>query len=270
MLRVSLDKKGRPRDIERVDIADADGARLAQGTGLEADVDDFFEDLDRALDHLLDGDLDGAPHHLADLYDTAPIRFVGARRADRILGAEGQNAIKARGGDDVVLGSLGKDKVNGGKGDDGIYYGAVEVKPRQTGVSADLEKHKAVIDGDRQTIRRFEALGGTRGQDKLAGDDRGNVLSGGEGNDTLEGGGGTDALTGGAGEDEFRLSSESGADLATDFEVGTDRIRANVGFPDLTFADVEGGTQIRTSGGDLVGTIAGVDAATLDGAAHFL
>ncbi|SFH81162.1 calcium-binding protein [Albimonas pacifica] len=378
VLRVTLDRKGREKDIEQVEIRDAAGRLLARGENLEADVDRFFRELNRALDHYEDGDVDGALHHLANLYEDLPMRFVGTRAGDRILGTTGADAILGRGGSDVILGSLGRDMVDGGGGYNSLFYGSVEVKTRQEGLKADLSKNKATILGDKQEIRKFVELGGTDGRDQIKGDARGNYLSGGDGDDrldgaggddfvyggngrdrlfggsgddyvdggngddevsggsgddfvyggaghdavdgdsgddtleggagndtvnggsgadvvrggegddtvsggsgddvvdggsgddTLEGGGGTDTLTGGGGADEFRLSSQTGADVAADFQPGEDRIRADVPFAELTFTDIEGGTEIRTSGGALVGTVLGVDAATLNDADAFL
>ncbi|MDF2232491.1 calcium-binding protein [Albimonas sp. CAU 1670] len=378
VIKVKLDKRGRPDTVKTVELQDADGTPLARASGMREDIDDFFDDLDDALAHLDDGDLDGALHHIARAFGSRDLKVLGTGARDVIMGADGDDVVKAKGGDDAVLGTEGADKLNGGGGSNGLYYGTLDVGTKQAGVKADLGKGKAKVDGETQKLKNFQDLGGTEGRDELHGDDRGNIISGrggddsidghggddfiyggdgaddlfgsagadyleggagtdtvrggsgadnvyggdgadtvdgqsgadnvdggagndsvsgGSGNDTVAGGegddlvrggsgndtvfggdgddtvmgdGGADRLTGGAGADEFRLDSTTGADTVTDFETGTDKIRANVPFAELTFTDVPGGTEIRTSGGDLVGTVEGVDAATLNDADNFL
>ena len=69
---------------------------------------------------------------------------------------------------------------------------------------------------------------GNRLDNTLTGNSGNNTLTGNAGNDTLNGNAGRDTLTGGVGSDifvfQFRQSPVSGADIITDFAIGTDRI----------------------------------------------
>jgi len=69
---------------------------------------------------------------------------------------------------------------------------------------------------------------GNRLNNTLTGNSGNNTLTGNAGNDTLNGNAGRDTLTGGVGSDifvfQFRQSPVSGADIITDFAIGTDRI----------------------------------------------
>lgn len=64
------------------------------------------------------------------------------------------------------------------------------------------------------------------------------TLNGGAGNDILFGGAGNDTLTGGAGADQFVFlaNSNSGKDVITDFEAGTDKV---------VFADLVSANQLQ-------------------------
>ena len=68
-------------------------------------------------------------------------------------------------------------------------------------------------------------LVGNGGSDILLGLDGNDSLDGGAGNDLLIGGAGSDTLTGGMGNDVFRLDSNVGTDLITDFTSGQDVIQ---------------------------------------------
>jgi cysteinyl-tRNA synthetase, unknown class len=65
-------------------------------------------------------------------------------------------------------------------------------------------------------------LRGLGGNDTLLAGSGNDTLSGGTGNDRLEGGSGNDRLTGGAGLDLFVLTTTSGKDTVTDFNVADD------------------------------------------------
>ena len=69
-----------------------------------------------------------------------------------------------------------------------------------------------------------DALYGNAGSDLLDGGIGNDTLNGGDGDDILIGGGGNDTLTGGIGADVFTVSLAGGADIVTDFVVGTDLI----------------------------------------------
>ena len=80
------------------------------------------------------------------------------------------------------------------------------------------------IDGEAGDQLTVEAIAGTSSGELLNGTSGDDVLIAGAGNDILSGGEGDDFLTGGLGEDTFvfSLATDSGNDVITDFEVGTD------------------------------------------------
>ncbi len=80
------------------------------------------------------------------------------------------------------------------------------------------------IDGEAGDQMTVEAIGGTSGDDILNGTSGNDVLIAGAGNDILSGGEGDDVLTGGLGIDTFvfSMTTDSGDDVITDFEVGAD------------------------------------------------
>jgi len=298
-LETTLDRKGRPGEIERIEIPGPDDRPLALGKRLEADVGRFFRGLDRAQDALVEGDLDGALHRLTGLYGEASMRLAGSGGGDRMLGGAGDDAIRAKGGDDAVLGSAGRDRIDGGEGRDALDYAPVAVRARQEGVKADLAKEIAVVLGARQSIARFEDLGGTGGRDLLRGDEGANLIAGrggddrldgrggddllyggdgddavlgGSGDDALDGGRGDDALTGGSGEDRIlggegddRLTGESGDDTL-DGGAGRDTLSGGSG-ADRVLGGEGDDLALGGSGDDAVEGGAGDD--TLDGGAGF-
>lgn len=113
------------------------------------------------------------------------------------------------------------------------------------------------------TSARMIANGGD-GDDQLAGGDGIDVLTGGAGEDTLSGSGGRDRLigqtgndvmTGGDDRDVFVLTTGSGDDQITDFEIGIDILRYNgvaFGFADLVISDNGGDLSVLTTDGDTV------------------
>jgi Ca2+-binding RTX toxin-like protein len=97
----------------------------------------------------------------------------------------------------------------------------------------------------------------------LNGDDGNDILYGGKGDDLLTGGLGIDTLIGGMGVDKFLLSTNSGTDTITDFEVGKDLLVLGNGltFSQLTIAEDSGATLIRfAQTGEILASLTGVSA----------
>ena len=87
----------------------------------------------------------------------------------------------------------------------------------------------------------------------------------------LTGGLGSDSLTGGAGNDKFLLSTNSGTDTITDFEVGKDLLVLGNGltFSQLSITQNNGATFIRLSAtGEILASLNGVTASAI-GVANF-
>ena len=140
-------------------------------------------------------------------------------------------------GNDSLDGVLGNDTIFGGKGSDTLL-----------GSSGD------------------DALFGNRGADILNGDDGNDILYGGKGDDLLNGGLGIDTLIGGMGVDKFLLSTNSGTDTITDFEVGKDLLVLGNGlsFSQLAIAQDSGATLIRLAQtGEILASLAGVSASSI-------
>jgi len=78
----------------------------------------------------------------------------------------------------------------------------------------------------------IEVLGGA-GNDVLWGSNGDDILDGGSGIDSLFGGTGNDQLTGGEGADAFQFTSTAGADVISDFEVGSDSLELFYSSSDL-------------------------------------
>jgi Ca2+-binding RTX toxin-like protein len=104
------------------------------------------------------------------------------------------------------------------------------------------------------------------GADILNGDDGNDILYGGKGDDLLNGGLGMDTLTGGMGVDKFLLSTNSGTDTITDFEVGKDLLVLGNGlsFSQLAIAQDSGATLILSAQtGEIVASLSGVSASSI-------
>lgn len=110
---------------------------------------------------------------------------------------------------------------------------------------------------------------GGNGKDRLYGNEGNDTLSGGNGDDTLFGGNGFNRLTGGAGSDVFSLSTGTGFDTITDFNLGSgDLIGLSNGlnFGDLTISGV-GRNTVISFGNDELAILRNVSAASITGAA---
>jgi len=121
---------------------------------------------------------------------------------------EEPNEINGTGNNDVISGTDGSDIIKGFDGRDTLKGGA----------------------GD-------DTLIGNNRRDNLVGGAGNDSLRGGSGDDTLDGGLGNDTLTGN-GNDSFVLRAGDGADLITDYVIGSDRLLLADGLTadDLTFS----------------------------------
>jgi len=168
---------------------------------------------------------------------------------DLIYGAADDDLIRGGWGDDVIYGDAGNDTLKGNRGNDVIYGGSGVNK--LTGQSGSDILHggneRDILNGgsgwdylygndgnDRlKGGPRVDELYGGGGPDLLFGNSGNDILDGGGGDDSLNGGGDNDRLTGGAGNDTlkggtgadvFIFAANSGNDIITDFELGTDQL----------------------------------------------
>ncbi|MEG4583252.1 FG-GAP-like repeat-containing protein, partial [Microcoleus sp. MON1_C5] len=173
----------------------------------------------------------------ADLGSNSPNAMLGTNGDDILTGDSANNVLMGMRGNDSLDGSLGNDTVFGGKGSDTIL-----------GSSGD------------------DVLFGNRGADILNGDDGNDILYGGKGDDLLTGGLGMDSLIGGMGVDKFLVSTNSGTDTITDFEVGKDLLVLGNGlsFSQLAIAQDSGATLIRfAQTGEILASLNGVSASNI-------
>ncbi|MEG4991383.1 Calx-beta domain-containing protein, partial [Microcoleus sp. B4-D1] len=176
----------------------------------------------------------------ADLGSNSPNAILGTNGDDILSGDSGNNVLMGMRGNDSLDGSLGNDTIFGGKGSDTIL-----------GSSGD------------------DVLFGNRGADILNGDEGNDILYGGKGDDLLTGGLGIDTLVGGMGVDKFLLSTNSGTDTITDFEVGQDLLVLGNGlsFSQLAIAQDSGATLIRfAQTGEILASLSGVSASSISAA----
>ena len=173
----------------------------------------------------------------ADLGSNSPQAILGTNGDDILSGDSGNNVLMGMKGNDSLDGGLGNDSVFGGKGSDTLLGSG----------------------GD-------DALFAGRGADILNGDDGNDILYGGKGDDLLTGGLGIDTLTGGMGADKFLLSTNSGTDTITDFEVGKDLLVLGNGltFSQLTIVQDSGTTLIQfAQTGEILASLSGVSASSI-------
>lgn len=132
--------------------------------------------------------------------------LVGSSFADDLAGDGGANRINGAGGNDAIAGLNGNDSLNGAGGSDSILGGA-----------------------------GLDSISGGAGKDTIDGGADTDLIDGGVRRDILAGGAGDDTMTGGGGRDDFVFLDGDGADVITDFLVGTDRIdlRGHTGATDF-------------------------------------
>ena len=127
------------------------------------------------------------------------VNGVDPNEPNEINGTGNNDVLTGTGGADIIKGFDGRDTLQGGAGDDTLI--------------------------------------GNNRQDKLVGGAGNDSLVGGSGDDTLDGGLGNDILTGN-GNDSFVLRAGDGADIITDYVIGSDRLLLADGLTadDLTFS----------------------------------
>jgi Ca2+-binding RTX toxin-like protein len=158
---------------------------------------------------------------------------LGSNSPDRILGTNGDDILTGDSANNVLMGMRGNDSLDGGVGNDTLFGG--------------------------------------KANDTLLGGNADDVLFGNRGDDLLDGGLGNDSLTGGNGLDKFLLSTNSGTDTITDFEVSKDLLVLGNGltFSQLSITQNSGATLIRLSAtGEILASLNGVTASAI-GAANF-
>ncbi|MCB1985921.1 MAG: M10 family metallopeptidase C-terminal domain-containing protein [Burkholderiales bacterium] len=221
----------------------------------------------------------------------------GDNNGNLIIGGNGNDLIVGRKGNDVLYGSKGNDTISGGLGEDSMYGGSgqdvVDYSYSNSGWIIDLrDEHAKLLNSNgindfgiyntnnntRETIKDFEDVIGSQGNDRIYGDAGENVLKGergkdylyggagndhligGMGNDGLYGDAGVDIFEGGGGRDSFMFTSFHEMGRIKDFESGVDKIwiygkSAPRSFGDLEVVDFIGSAAIQVVGKPEYGTI---------------
>ena len=175
-------------------------------TGEGPDVVDAGDGNDRIYEQVgfWENQLAGGPGN--DLIES------GAWGDDMLDGGTGDDRLMSSEGDDRLLGGDGNDRladiegdnnaIDGGSGTDLLYF-------PYGGFRLIVDLAAGGFDSGRATgtLLGVESVRGTRGNDRLLGDDADNVLRGAGGDDHLDGRGGNDQLDGGRGTDSC-LSGE--------------------------------------------------------------
>jgi len=119
----------------------------------------------------------------------------------------------AKGGDgnDIFVGNTANNILDGGAGSDTVIF------TNPTGITVTLNDTNADVivthDGETDTLRSIENIGGTSGNDTLTGNSQANILVGAGGADVLTGLGGNDRLIGGGFTTTTTYSAPSQADI---------------------------------------------------------
>ena len=157
-------------------------------------------------------------------------RIRGTRLSETLYGTSGNDSINGGGGHDNIHAGNGNDWIYGADGADTIWGGngidTAVYDDSSTGVVVFLgyggRGYGGTADGDR--LYQVENLVGSNYDDRLYGDEGGNVLTGGNGQDSLYGYDGADTLLGGNGHDW--LDGGRGADIL-DGGLGADTVYYN-------------------------------------------
>lgn len=134
----------------------------------------------------------------------------GSSQGELIITFEGDDNIKAGGGNDYIISGDGNDKIDGQTGEDCIFTGNGDdsVSPSQGIDHIYGEDGNDKIDGGTEN----DVIYGGNGNDFIKGGLNDDLVYGEEGDDTLEGGTDKDTLYGGNGKD--KISGGSGDDKA--------------------------------------------------------
>ncbi|MCH2037177.1 MAG: hypothetical protein MK137_01110 [Rickettsiales bacterium] len=195
----------------------------------------------------------------------------GSDLTDRIFSGSGNDQLYGNGSDDLLNGNQGQDSVFGGSGNDSVFGGQdndfVQGNQGFDFVNGNLGNDTVLGGRDNDTIRggqHEDFVNGNRGDDLVFGDKGHDTVRGGSGNDQIYGGEnndalfgdrGNDTLTGGSGEDGFYFLGQSGTDVITDFEQGTDKLYISsqvYSSMDEVIANFENGTLNFDGGSDNV------------------
>lgn len=175
-------------------------------------------------------------------------QYGGAPGDDRLDGGANNDELYGRAGNDTLIGGAGKDYLDGGTGNDTASYETATAT-----VTADLVNSSYNTgDADGDTFANIDNLTGSRFNDKLVGDENGNVLNGGLGADRMEGGAGNDTYIVDNGRDVvFEESKDGGI---------ADTVKASVSWTlgdNLENLILTGSDQINGTGNGLDNVITG-------------
>ena len=142
--------------------------------------------------------------------------LIGDDGDDTIDGGTGNDSIAGGSGNDILTGGAGSDVMNGGSGDDYIYGGdqndhiyassgtdyvygdagtdIYDASPLGVAAVIDLNRGKAVQDGNTTWLNGIENVIGSSGTDTITGNSADNVIDGGFGADKMSGGLGNDTF----------------------------------------------------------------------------
>jgi hypothetical protein len=98
--------------------------------------------------------------------------------------------------DDRVMGHDGDDTMDGGAGLDWVSFTELccDYSYDAGGVTVDMQAGTASASDGKDTLRSFEVVSGSLGDDRILGSERGETIYGLDGNDVLRGRGGADFL----------------------------------------------------------------------------
>src|SRR5688500_1947885 len=186
----------------------------------------------------------GAAHTIKGMVGNDYI--VGSSNNDQLFGYIGNDTIVGDAGNDSLWGEAGADLMNGGLGYDDLRYDDT-MNQRQAGVTVVLPRTWETSyrggqgsPGENDRILGFEAVWGTKFNDKIWGNEGDNWLFGLEGQDFLAGEDGSDRLFGYHGNDSLYGGNQN------DFlygEAGNDYISGGAGWDDVRYDEAN-----RTTG----------------------
>lgn len=164
-----------------------------------------------------------------------------------IFGTNQQDTIFGLDGNDTISGLLDPDVIDGGTGVDTVDY-----LYSDDGFRIDLFTDAAtnLLTGSDETIRSIENVNGSRGNDRIFGDNGANLLRGEAGRDLIHGEGGNDVLEGGIGNDT--LVGEGGNDRLVG-GAGMDSLQGGGGSDQFVYRTASEATGDRINGFDGAG-----------------
>lgn len=168
---------------------------------------------------------------------------------DELAGYDGNDLLEGNLGSDTLSGGLGTDTLDGGDGFDFVDFEAQFSNVTLT-LGAAGAATTAVNGEGNDVVRKIEGVFGGSGNDSLTGNELNNALLGGSGNDTLNGGAGDDTIEGGWGTDS--LAGGTGIDTLS-FAQAYAAISVNLG-TSTVLADESGVTETATSFENVLGS----------------